>query len=210
MDIGSRHPDPLEAKGGFMMKNFEISGDRRTIQVIISSDHIDADIRMSHVYRVIQDEHSSCDLLSCSAKGGFSVYDRVKNSEVHTAERFEELVRQVTMQRECGILMENRPPLLVTPPYDAFPQFGREEAQDLMKEVLAAGNVIEAKKLRMTQFGFLQTDKNEPEFEGVLDIIRKYLQQENGTIQSIFFDIDERREGTFLKLVSHLIGQDVQ
>ena len=184
-----------------MIEELTLATSNRKIRLMVSTDHIEADIRMSQVYRVIQDEHSSCDALSCSARGGFSVYDRVKRRDIHTPERFAEHVRQQCSRQECAILKEYNPPLIVSPPYDAFEQFGRQEANALMTDVLTACDGIKAKKLRMTQFGFLQTDKNEPEFEGVLDAIEEYLELESSSVQTIFFDIDPRRKDSFLRLV---------
>jgi len=188
-----------------MMKMFNLDNTGRAIQLIVSSDHMDACEQMAHVYRVIQDEHCKCDVLSCSAKGGFSVYDRVKTREWHTPERFNALVEQVSRTGECAVVMDNDPPLILTPPHNAFSNFGSNESRMLMTDILAACDEIKARKLRMTQFGFLQTDKNDPEFEGVLDAIRTYLEREAGTVETIFFDIDSRRENAFCKLVGKMM-----
>ena len=184
------------------MEKFQLRGRFKVINLLVSSNHVVTDRGMSQVYRVRWDDDSACDALTCTARGGITVYLQVRNREVHQARAFAQLVEQVNRRRECAVLPQNNPPLILSPQYHAWGSFGKAEAKTLMKDVLDACEALKAKRLRMTQFCLLQTENNEPEFEGVLEAISDYLDSEGGIVESIFFDVDERRIDEFILLLN--------
>ncbi len=158
------------------------------LEVVIADDKIEHDEKKAVIHKVKDDEEENFDAITCLARPvEFSILNRLYSLDKKEVRKTCDIVNAT---KEIGVISTDDYHLILSPLFERFTFFGKEEAEDLTNEVIDECIKLNVKSLRITQFCLMLHEH--PFFDQFKGIMNAFTSRRDSSIKMVYFDVPDK------------------
>lgn len=159
-----------------------------TLTVVIADDKIEHDEAKAVIHKVKEDEEYTFDAITCLARPvEFSILNRLYSLDKKEVRK---TCDTVNATKEIGVISTDNYHLILSPMFDRFTFFGKDEAEQLTNEVIDECIKLNVKSLRITQFCLMLHEH--PFFDQFKGILNAFTSRKDSPITLVYFDVPDK------------------
>lgn len=158
------------------------------LNVVITDDKIEHDETKAVIHKVKDDEEYTFDAITCLARPvEFSVLNRLYSLDKKEVRKICDIVNTT---KETGVISTDNYHLILSPMFDRFTFFGKDEAEKLTNEVIDECIKLNVKSLRVTQFCLMLHEH--PVFDQFKGILQAFTSRKDSPLDLVYFDVPDK------------------